>query len=79
MVSVAVRRHVEILVSQMGRSNENKAVSTLGVRTTDEEDGKELDAECRGCYRSWTMRAIHLSQDRCELQFAAKELDWCDS
>ena len=38
-------RHVEILVSQMGLSNESKAVSTPGVRTTDEEDGKELGAE----------------------------------
>ena len=44
------------------------------VRTTDEEDGKELDAESRACHRSWTMRASYLSQDRCELQFAVKEL-----
>ena len=29
----------------MGLSNESKAVSTPGVRTTDEDDGKELDAE----------------------------------
>ena len=65
---------VEILVSQMGLSNESKAVSTPGVRTTDEEDGKELGAEDRACYRSWTMRASYLSQDRCELQFAVKEL-----
>ena len=41
---------------------------------TDEDDGKELDAESRACYRSWTMRASYLSQDRCELQFAVKEL-----
>ena len=67
-------RHVEILESQMGLSNESKAVSTPGVRTTHEEDGKELDAEGRACYRSWTMRASYLSQDRCELQFAVKEL-----
>ena len=52
-------RHVEILVSQMGLSNESKAVSTLGVRTTDEDDGKELDAENRACYRSWTVRASY--------------------
>ena len=32
-------RHVESLVSQMGLSNESKAVSAPGVRTTDEEDG----------------------------------------
>ena len=62
-------RHVEIPVSQMGLSNESKAVSTPGVRT-DEEDGKELDAESR----SWTMRASYLSQDKCEVQFAVKEL-----
>ena len=67
-------RHVEILVSQMGLSNESEAVSTLGVRTTDEEDDKELDAESRACHRSWTMRASYLSEDRCELQFAVKEL-----
>ena len=67
-------RHVEILASQMGLSNASKAVSTPGVRTTDGEDGKELGAEDRTCYRSWTMRASYLSQDRCELQFAVKEL-----
>ena len=57
-----------------GLNNESKAVSTLGVRMTDEDDGKELDAENRACYRSWTMRASYLSQDRCELQFAVREL-----
>ena len=67
-------RHVEILVSQMGLGNESKAASTPFVRTTDEEDGKELDAEDRAWYRSWTMRASCLSQDRCELQFAVKVL-----
>ena len=41
---------------------------------TDEEDSKELGAEDRACYRSWTMRASYLSQDRCEMQFAVKEL-----
>ena len=65
---------MEILVSRMGLSNESKAVSTPGVRTTDEEDGKELGAVDRACYRSWTMRASYLSQDRCEVQFAVKEL-----
>ena len=60
-------RHVEILV---GLSNVSKAVSIPGVRTTDEEDGKELGAEDRACCRSWTMLVSYLSQDRCELQFA---------
>ena len=58
----------------MGLGDESKAVSTLGVRLTDEDDGKECDAESRACYRSWTMRASYISQDRCELQFAVKEL-----
>ena len=30
-----------------GLGNEKKAVSTPGVRMTDEDDGKELDAESR--------------------------------
>ena len=67
-------RPVEILVSQMGQGDESKPVSTPGVRTTDEEDGMEFDAGSRACYRSWTMRASYLIQDRCELQFAVKEL-----
>ena len=54
-------RHVEILMSQMGVSNESKAVSTPGVRRTDEEDGKELGAEDRAFYRSWTMGTSYLS------------------
>ena len=49
-------RHVEILVSQVGLGDESKAVSTPGVRMTDEDDCKEPDAESRACYRSWTMR-----------------------
>ena len=57
-------RHVEILVSQMELSNESKAVSTPGVRTTDEEDGKELGAEDRACYRSCVDDAGQLSQSR---------------
>ena len=67
-------RHVETLVSQMGLGSESKAVCTPCVRTTDAEDGKELGAEDRACYRSWTMWASYLSQDRCELRFAVKEL-----
>ena len=66
-------QHVEILESQMGLGNESKAVRTPGVRMTDEDDGKELDAENRACYKSWTMRASYFFQDRCELQFAVKE------
>ena len=46
------QRHVEILVSQMGLSTESKAASTLGVRTTDEEDGKQLGAGDRACWLS---------------------------
>ena len=85
-------RHVEILVSQMGLNNVSKAVSAPGVRMTDEDDGKELDAVNRACYRSWTMRASYFIQDRCKLQFEVKELAkrmqqmtckhsnvWCDS
>ena len=67
-------RHVEILVSQMRLSNESKAVSTPGVRTTDEEDGKELDAEGRACHRSWTVGQLSQSRQVCELQFAVQEL-----
>ena len=57
----------------MGLGHESKAVSIPGVRMTHEEDGKELDAESRACYRPWTMRASCLSQARCELQFAVME------
>ena len=55
-------------------SNESEAVSIPGVRMIDEEDGKELGAEDRACYRSWTVQTSHLSQDKLELQFAVKKL-----
>ena len=45
-------RHVEILVSQIALGDEGEAVSTPGIRMTDEDDGKECDAESRACYRS---------------------------
>ena len=67
-------RYVEILLPQMGLGNESEGVSTPGVRMTDEDDGKELDAESPACFRSWTIGASYLSQDRCELQFAVKHL-----
>ena len=51
-------RHVEILVSQMGLNNESEAVSTPGVRMTDENDGKELDAE---------NRVLQIVDDACKL------------
>ena len=71
----AYPRHVEILVSQMPLGDESKTVSSApGVRLSDEDDGKECVAEGRACNRSWTMRASYLSPDRCELQFAVKEL-----
>ena len=41
-------RHMEILVAQMGLNNESQAVSLPGVRTTDEEDGKELGPHVEG-------------------------------
>ena len=47
----ADRRHVENLVSQMGLGNESEAVSTLGVRMIDEDDGKDCVAENRVCCR----------------------------
>ena len=58
----------------MGLGDESKAVSTHGVRTTDEDDGRELDAASRACYLSWAMLASCLSQDRCALQSAVNEL-----
>ena len=67
-------QHVEILASQMGLGNESSAVSTPGVWTTDEEDGKELDAEGSSLLPIVDDAARYLTQDRCELQFAVKEL-----
>ena len=58
----------------MGLNNKSKDASTPGVRMTDENDGKGLDAGNRAYYKSWTMRANYLSRDRCELQLAVKEL-----
>ncbi|CAK0837947.1 unnamed protein product, partial [Prorocentrum cordatum] len=71
-------RHAEILYQQLGLGEErSKAAATPGVKPTgddDDDDGRELDPEARSNYISWAMRASYLAQDRCELQFACKEL-----
>ena len=64
----------------MGLGDESKAgQDDLGVRMTDEDDGKQFVLRARACYRIevWMMKRAplsYLSQDRCGLQFAVKEL-----
>ena len=66
-------RHVQIIAETMGIGNA-KPVTTPGVREPDSADEKELIGSQAFTYRSVTMRAQYLAQDRPEIQFAFKEL-----
>ena len=70
------QRHSELIVKQLGLGESTKALSTPGEknRMTDESDlAVFVDGDIRS-YRSMTMRASYLAQDRPDITFAAKEL-----
>ena len=68
-------RHVEILLHNQGLDKSNsKGVTTPGIRDGATEVGPELPTEACTPFRSDTMRANFLAQDRPDLKFAAKEI-----
>ncbi|CAE8646723.1 unnamed protein product, partial [Polarella glacialis] len=70
-------RHAELLMHSAGVDRDNaKGVTTAGVseRIYDDDNSEQLEGKDATDYRSFTMRAAYLGQDRPDIQFAAKEL-----
>ena len=73
----ADRRHVEVLVAEMGLSATSKGVDTPRVKKSEAEafqglEAPPLDRTGVRRYRSCVMRMSYLGQDRSDMQEAAK-------
>jgi len=67
-------RHAEIIIKELGLSG-GKTVSTPGCKKTKiEDEGEPMNAEESTKFRALVARANYLAQDRCDIQFAVKEL-----
>ena len=68
-------RHAELICASMGLSGRSNAVTTPGVSLPLPDVAKDRALSVADCtlYRSVTMRASYMAQDRPELLFAVKE------
>lgn len=69
-------RHVEIILRELGLQGKSKAVVTPGEKESGnpEKEGQLLSPGEATMYRALVARAIYLSQDRSDIQYAVKEL-----
>jgi hypothetical protein len=70
----ADQRHAEIIIRQLGLSEESNSVVTPGIKSNGGGDDKKLDSKEASQYRAMVARANYLSQDRSDIQFSVKEL-----
>ena len=73
------QRHAELIIREIGLATANK-VTTPGVNESVRSARalvEPLSSADGGRYRSMTMRAAYLAQDRADIQYAAKELARC--
>jgi hypothetical protein len=67
-------RHLEILTSQVGLKADSKPLGQPSIKMEKDADERPLSVEGRTLYRSATMRLSYVAQDRCDIQYACKEL-----
>jgi hypothetical protein len=70
----ADQRHAEIIVKQLGLSEQSNSVVTPGIKDNGESDDKRLGVDEASQYRAIVARANYLCQDRSDIQFSVKEL-----
>jgi len=70
----ADQRHAEIIVRQLGLTEESNSAVTPGIRGNNEGDDRRLGNKEASQYRAIIARANYLSQDRSDIQSAVKEL-----
>lgn len=68
-------RHADIIIQSLGLASASKAVVTPGLKQkVDAAADTPLPANEAQAYRSLTMRAAYIAEDRPDLKFATKEL-----
>ena len=74
----ADQRHAELIIQGLSLKADSKSVNTLGESSArqdvTEDDDEELDGAERTWYRGIVARGNYLAQDRCDIQYAVKEL-----
>jgi hypothetical protein len=74
----AYQRHAEIIIQELGLQEGSKSVNTPGEsskrKDAPEDDEVELSPTERTWYRGMVARGNYLAQDRCDIQYAIKEL-----
>ena len=72
----ADQRHAEIVIRELGLKPDSKSVNTPGTAAKWEEleDDEPLNSQDRIWYRQVVARGNYISQDRCDIQYAVKEL-----
>ena len=72
----ADQQHVEIIIRDLGLKPDSKSVNSPGTaaKWEDLEADKPLNSPERIGYRQIVARGNYISQDRCDIQYAVKEL-----
>ena len=74
----ADQRHAELIIQELGLQEGSKSVNTPGEsgkgKGAPEGDEEELSPTERTWYRGMVARGNYLAQDRCDIQYAIKEL-----
>ena len=70
----AACRHVQFLLESLAIESNSKTLITPGSTDVKPLEGNRLTAEQSTMFRAHVARAIYLSQDRTDIQFAVKEL-----
>ena len=72
----ADQQHVEIIIRDLGLKPDSKSVNTPGTAAKWEEleDDEPLNSQERSWYRQIVARGNYISLDRCDIQYAVKEL-----
>ena len=72
----ADQRHAEIIVREWGLKPDSKSVNSPGtaIKWEELEDDEPLNPQERTWYRQIVARGNNISQDRCDIQYAVKEL-----
>ena len=72
----ADQRHAAIIVRELGLKPDSKSANSPGTAAKWEEleDDEPLNPQERTWYRQIVARGNYISQDRCDIQYAVKEL-----
>jgi len=74
----ADQRHAELIIQELNLKADSKGANTPGEQSKGKDGNEQYDEELEGAERTWyrgiVARGNYLAQDRCDIQYAEKEL-----